>query len=373
MFHRAFSRSKPRASAGPKPSPDRAPKTPAGTGAATPGNQARLRILSRPANPQPEAPQVVGEALQSPGRRLDGATRSFFEPLFGRDLSRVRIHTGDLASESARALQARAYTFGSDVVFGPGEYAPHTPGGRLLLAHELTHVVQQDTGAPRQVARQNTSPGSTGSTPAQPGGAGTAGGTSTQTVVPPTTPNFKDVYKDFSTTLAAKDKRPLAIQALNLLSDASDERQYGNDLASYFLREGMEDKAQEALKKAQDGWLVTHVMAAKGPAPVSGNPGILIDRAKEAARAGHHSLAFQLFGLAYQFLQFEAAEAGPQREERAEAELEKNPHAADMSISIGRILSFYPTLTSIYNSMRDILGFYYQLEAEARAATTKTW
>ena len=62
---------------------------------------------------------------------------------FGHDFSLVRVHNDGKAAESARAINARAYTFGRSVVFGPGEYAPHSFEGRRLLAHELAHVVQQ--------------------------------------------------------------------------------------------------------------------------------------------------------------------------------------------------------------------------------------
>jgi len=77
------------------------------------------------------------------GRPLDSATRAFFEPRFGTDFSHVRVHTDSHAAASARSVNALAYTVGHDVVFGAGQYAPQTSEGRHLLAHELTHVVQQ--------------------------------------------------------------------------------------------------------------------------------------------------------------------------------------------------------------------------------------
>lgn len=77
------------------------------------------------------------------GAPLSASLRGFMEPRFGYDFSRVRIHNGGVAQRSARALRAKAYTVGHDVVFGAGQYAPKTPDGRRLLAHELTHVVQQ--------------------------------------------------------------------------------------------------------------------------------------------------------------------------------------------------------------------------------------
>lgn len=89
------------------------------------------------------APPIVNEVLNSPGRPLDRATRDFFEPRFGYDFSRVRIHTDSLASKSARALNADAYTVGYHMAFAPGLYAPGNSRGNALLAHELTHVLQQ--------------------------------------------------------------------------------------------------------------------------------------------------------------------------------------------------------------------------------------
>jgi len=68
------------------------------------------------------------------------------EPRFGHDFSRVRVHTDGAAANAARAVRARAYTIGQDIVFGSGEYAPATTEGQRLLAHELTHVVQQNAG-----------------------------------------------------------------------------------------------------------------------------------------------------------------------------------------------------------------------------------
>jgi hypothetical protein len=81
------------------------------------------------------------------GAPLPAAERAFFEPRFGHDFSRVRVHTGPTAAASARSLGAAAYTLGDDVVFGAGQYAPANAAGRRLLAHELAHVVQQSGGA----------------------------------------------------------------------------------------------------------------------------------------------------------------------------------------------------------------------------------
>jgi len=89
----------------------------------------------------PIAP-IVHEVLRSPGQPLDPATRAFMEPRFRQDFSQVRVHTDERAAESTRAVSALAYTVGNHVVFGPGCYSPTNSNGRRLLAHELTHVVQ---------------------------------------------------------------------------------------------------------------------------------------------------------------------------------------------------------------------------------------
>lgn len=77
------------------------------------------------------------------GAPLSGATRAFFEPRFGRDFSRVRVHADAGAARSAREVEARAFTLGSDIFFNAGRFAPESTEGRSLLAHELTHVAQQ--------------------------------------------------------------------------------------------------------------------------------------------------------------------------------------------------------------------------------------
>jgi hypothetical protein len=100
------------------------------------------------------APPIVDEALKSPSRPLDEQTRAYFEPRLGYDLSAVRVHADARAAESARALHALAYTFNNDIVFGQSQYAPSTLSGRKLLAHELTHTIQQSSRPGLSLQRQ---------------------------------------------------------------------------------------------------------------------------------------------------------------------------------------------------------------------------
>jgi hypothetical protein len=85
-------------------------------------------------------------AMRGVGSELPAATRDSFEPRFGADFSKVRVHTDARAADTADALDAKAFTVGNDVAFARGEFAPHSVEGQKLLAHELTHVVQQNGG-----------------------------------------------------------------------------------------------------------------------------------------------------------------------------------------------------------------------------------
>lgn len=105
----------------------------------------RRRAEGRPRETS-DVPASVHEVLSSAGSPLDGATRALFESRLGHDFSRVRVHTGPGASASARAVAASAYTVGNDIVFAEGRYRPGTADGLSLMAHELTHVVQQSGG-----------------------------------------------------------------------------------------------------------------------------------------------------------------------------------------------------------------------------------
>ncbi len=103
-------------------------------------------------------PPVVHQVLQSRGEPLDPRTRAFMEPRLGAELGGVRVHRDTHAADSARAVQARAYTVGNHVVFGSGQYAPHSDAGRRLIGHELVHVLQQGAApgsavAPRAAAQ----------------------------------------------------------------------------------------------------------------------------------------------------------------------------------------------------------------------------
>lgn len=103
--------------------------------------------------PSSQSPAHVQNAISSGGHPLDRSSLSFFEPRLGCDLSSVRIHSGSLAAESARAIDARAYTLGNNIVFGRGEFRTNSETSKQLLAHELVHVMQQG-GSTKTVQRK---------------------------------------------------------------------------------------------------------------------------------------------------------------------------------------------------------------------------
>jgi hypothetical protein len=114
----------------------------AGTSALTPPNKQD----GRSSHPLSLTSGLIGETLRSPGQPLEPGTRTFMESRFGQDFSQVRVHCDERAAASAKAMDASAYTSGSNIAFGKERYQPSTANGRMLIAHELAHVVQQRQG-----------------------------------------------------------------------------------------------------------------------------------------------------------------------------------------------------------------------------------
>lgn len=106
----------------------------------------------------PVSPEMASEiqGMSGGGSLLDSQTRSFMEGRFGADFGRVRIHTGPQAASLSSDLNALAFTVGSDIMFAQGRYSPYSQAGRQLLAHELTHVVQQQGSGPHSIQRAET-------------------------------------------------------------------------------------------------------------------------------------------------------------------------------------------------------------------------
>jgi hypothetical protein len=105
------------------------------------------RLAGQPSGQAESAPASVDQALASPGWPLEPALRQDMEQRFGYDFSGIRVHAGGADEQSAQDVNANAYTVGYNIIFGAGQFAPGTHQGRRLLAHELSHVVQQGGGS----------------------------------------------------------------------------------------------------------------------------------------------------------------------------------------------------------------------------------
>ncbi|HYJ82751.1 MAG TPA: DUF4157 domain-containing protein, partial [Allosphingosinicella sp.] len=113
----------------------------------------RERAAGTPGRSEPGSERPAGGR----GEMLSASTRNFFEPRLGADLGHVRVHSGPGAARAAGAVEARAFTVGSDIYFGRGQYRPDSPSGRHLLAHELAHVFQG--GSQNTLRRKGGTPG----------------------------------------------------------------------------------------------------------------------------------------------------------------------------------------------------------------------
>jgi uncharacterized protein DUF4157 len=132
-----------------------APSNPAVSGATT-----QIQRHAGPATRQAgKVPVNVERVLASVGQPLNPALQTDMEWRFGRDFSRVRVHTDPAAEQSARAVNANAYTMGHDIVFGAGRFSPETHEGRRLIAHELVHIVQQSSSDAIRLGHDDEKPG----------------------------------------------------------------------------------------------------------------------------------------------------------------------------------------------------------------------
>jgi outer membrane protein OmpA-like peptidoglycan-associated protein len=123
---------------------------------ATSANGVAQRIRPVPMPAVEGASESASRSVSRTGAPLPAETQRTMESRFGQDFSRVRVHTDASAARSARALNAAAYTIGHDIAFSAGRYAPSTDAGRRLIAHELTHVVQQAQSGARFQAKPDT-------------------------------------------------------------------------------------------------------------------------------------------------------------------------------------------------------------------------
>ena len=129
-----------------------------GADAASQRSGMRISRLNRPQTSNAVFPEAVHDTLRSAGHPLDRNTREFFETRLGHDLSQVRLHSDATAERAARSINAKAFAAGTHIVLDSAGHSPSSRDGQLLLAHELTHVVQQSAVSPRSPSSRYAGP-----------------------------------------------------------------------------------------------------------------------------------------------------------------------------------------------------------------------
>lgn len=313
--------------------------------------------------------QGVREAYFTPpvdeGRPLGPAVRGRLERRFGSTLSDVRVHDGSDAARDAAAVGADAFTVGRDIFLG--EAANRPPLHRaLVLEHEVGHAVQQG------------SRGASGWLPDASADAERNAGTPSPGSEAPSiarSPEFEDLLSEFhrSVTLSRATRRARGVALAEMITshraDHGDVVSHGTEVVDFLLGEGLVAEAGGVLDSMETSWFVESVSESPtvgSPSPFAHVGDALFDRAMAAARSGNHNLAFRLFGVRYLQLQVQLVALGNERTATAQAAPD-DPAAAAATAGV---LSRLPTLagTSAYGRMRDILGAYETLAAEARAA-----
>ena len=164
---------------------------------------------------QTVVPAIVREVLRSSGQPLDPAIRHFMEPRFGYDFSNVRVHPERKAAESSDSVRAKAYTVGQNIVFGHGQYAPQTAEGQRLLAHELTHVIQQGSAGPQVDPLRHMPVGAPGSVDEHCADAVDAGKESRRSGLPTTRTAVKPGVIGLMLQRQVDDPRELRTETIN--------------------------------------------------------------------------------------------------------------------------------------------------------------
>lgn len=210
--------------------------------------------------------QTVVRAVSQPGQPLPEQVRAEFEDRFGADFSDVRVHTDELAGESARAVGARAYTAANHVVFDHGCFAPHTGPGSAVLAHELAHVLQQRAGVAREGGAPPTGVEGSGPTDSQERAADRHAAAALAPMWQQHAPSPSPVRRE--RPAGVPTDRPLVIQRWANLGSWSWDTPFGHN--SYPLMVGSEAEWRARLANMDDedeihAWLQGFVEAALDP------------------------------------------------------------------------------------------------------------
>lgn len=315
-----------------------------------------------PATPPDDVESRI-DASRGRGAALPPEAREHMESRFGFDFSRVRVHTDAASHALNRDLDALAFTVGADIYFGPGQFQPATRTGQRLLAHELTHVVQQGpaghTAAPRVISRQQAT--------------GTDADLRALGIDPR---SFAELWSEFDRIRATGDDEAAFRLAPSVVAHMSgqDAIDHAGDIALWLIHHDHRDQAVQALEQLEASWWVRFATGDRMGAPlwISGGLGLppgpeeLVAEGEHEAAAGHHDTARKLLGVAHLMSQMMLSRLYAERARTAEAAAAFGEEAA-MFTAISDITEGgeVERLTALRTR---ILNVYPNLAAEQRRA-----
>jgi hypothetical protein len=285
------------------------------------------------------------QAVNGGGEPLSPSNLSFFESRFGRDFGEVRVHADSASGLAARDLNAHAFTVGNHIAFAPGRYAPESESGKKLLAHELTHVVQQGNGNAATVRRQ----------PAAAEPAPVAEERSLELLMS----DFIDARRQSEAEgiKAAKAMIP------RLKREPDKIYAYAPDLIAWLSSRNEFMLANEILDALDAGTRTKAFQDKELPPDASGSVDVLMGVAENEALSGKHISARRHFGSAFLMLQMHLYALSRRHMESA-TELDSKSKSLDGFDSMIRMVT-YGSEAVLLGKMRRILAFYPKLEREA--------
>ena len=321
----------------------------------------------------------MSEGLAAPHQGLPDGLRSGLERQFGVDLGPVAVHRGPAAAASAADLGATAYTVGRHIVLGE-------PAGETVLRHEVAHAVQQDLAevgsAPPTALTPVDGPLEAEASRAERGGPARQASPpvvarQTAQVVPPYTDSWITRWNRFSAQrwgATVAQLTPLARDLADTIDTAGIEPvvAHGLELANWLAANGLQSEADRVLAEVRSTWLISYATAgANRTLPslgailgsvISSDVDGVVAGGEALARAGDHPRAMERLATAYELYQYQLLQAGPEREQQLQTPGGRG--IADFT----RSTTLYPGAAHAYDQMRHILGVYFDLAQEARAA-----
>ena len=321
--------------------------------------QRRKQVQAKPVAPKNPNRDITSLQLQEEtgflergGRPLPKAIRSYLEPRFGHDFSQIRVHADDHASRLCRSINAQAFTYRDNIYFGDGYFNPNTQGGKRLLAHELTHTLQQQDAPLASMIQCSYC----------------------DTEVNEST-SFDSILGRIHACRYQQHLEQLSQLVPVLLQRAEDQDLYehGHELVSLLVGLGSTEQLTVLLPRLERVWREVLTSAARTTLSVGSfiwgrgsTPGQLINAARNSAIRGEHAAAVSMLRTAFMMLQAMAVFQSNRLGDTLQASYDDSARRRGSDL-IALALS-YPSLQEVYSLMRSVLGMYPALAREHYAA-----